>query len=574
MAKFNMIIQAKTLGQAGIKRMGNSMQGLQGRLKNVRMAALSVNTAFKAMAVILTAGAVTRFAKGAIDQADAFGKLSRQTGIAAGTLQSYVNAGKLAGVEQTTIEKSLRRLAQSMREADQGVATYKDAYEALGVEVRDADGNLKTSQQVLGEMANEFKDMENGATKAALAMEIFGRSGSQIIPMLNEGSEALLKWNYQTSEEFSQNAEYFNDQLTMLGFGFDGFRKQLSDALLPALNSIIEAFRELFSTQNDWQALFEVIGFGVRTLSFGLLSSVVLVEELVNTLSLGLELLNKFRKGDFKGMDKARGEFLKDFGDRFNRNKGLFDAIIGGESNAPAEYFKEGTKAAKELASQMNQTFGDAMKDKLEAFAKSLGSVGSQIGDVVVKAFKGMEDALVTFVTTGKMAFADFARSIMADMARIAIRQAIIKPLLSAFTSFITPAKPATPTPTPGKALGGPVVGGASYLVGEQGPEVFTPTGNGNITSNHVLAMDRYRSTGTTATADGVMENGGSISGGGAAVIDLRYDVERINQIDYVTATQFQQGMSQAAREGAKRGEQATLHRLQTSASTRRRVGV
>ena len=130
-AKFDMIIAAKTTGQAAIKRMGNNMQGLQGRLKNVRMAALSVNTAFKAMAIILTAGTFSRFVTGAINQADAFGKLSRQTGIAADSLQAYVNAGKLAGVEQGTIEKGLRRLAQSMREADQGIATYSDSYLSL-----------------------------------------------------------------------------------------------------------------------------------------------------------------------------------------------------------------------------------------------------------------------------------------------------------------------------------------------------------------------------------------------------------------------------------------------------------
>ena len=146
--KFDLLIKAKTAGEAGIKRMGNSMQGLQGRLKNVRMAALSVNTAFRAMAVILTAGALTRVIKGSIDQADAFGKLSRQTGIAADQLQAYVNAGKLAGVEQGTIDKGLRRLAQSMREADQGVATYEDAYRALGVTVRDSEGNLKESEVV------------------------------------------------------------------------------------------------------------------------------------------------------------------------------------------------------------------------------------------------------------------------------------------------------------------------------------------------------------------------------------------------------------------------------------------
>ena len=77
-AKFNLLIAAKTAGTAGIKRMGNSMQGLQGRVKNLRNTVFTLNNAFKAMAVFLAAGTATRFVTGAINQADAFGKLSRR----------------------------------------------------------------------------------------------------------------------------------------------------------------------------------------------------------------------------------------------------------------------------------------------------------------------------------------------------------------------------------------------------------------------------------------------------------------------------------------------------------------
>jgi hypothetical protein len=54
----------------------------------------------------------------------------------------------------------------------------------------------------------------------------------------------------------------------------------------------------------------------------------------------------------------------------------------------------------------------------------------------------------------------------------------------------------------------------------------------------------------------------------------VRYTVERINSVDYVTADQFQQGMARAAQQGATRGEQAALRRLQQSASTRNRLGI
>lgn len=76
-----------------------------------------------------------------------------------------------------------------------------------------------------------------------------------------------------------------------------------------------------------------------------------------------------------------------------------------------------------------------------------------------------------------------------------------------------------------------------------------------------------------------IPENGGSGSeeGGSTAVaapIDVRYSVERINSVDYVTADQFQRGMQSAAAQGAKQGEQSTLKRLQMSGSTRRRLGL
>lgn len=56
--------------------------------------------------------------------------------------------------------------------------------------------------------------------------------------------------------------------------------------------------------------------------------------------------------------------------------------------------------------------------------------------------------------------------------------------------------------------------------------------------------------------------------------IDVRYSVERINSVDYVTADQFQVGIRQAADQGAKRGEQQTLRRLQMSGGTRKRIGM
>ena len=90
-------------------------------------------------------------------------------------------------------------------------------------------------------------------------------------------------------------------------------------------------------------------------------------------------------------------------------------------------------------------------------------------------------------------------------------------------------------------------------------------------------AMARYgaNARGESAQAsNGNESDGGTLAPGGLATIDVRYSIERINNVEYVTASQFQEGMRQAAQQGAAQGEQRTLRRLQQSPSTRKRIGV
>ena len=125
----------------------------------------------------------------------------------------------------------------------------------------------------------------------------------------------------------------------------------------------------------------------------------------------------------------------------------------------------------------------------------------------------------------------------------------------------------------PGFAEGGYVTGATPAVIGEGGePEYVIPE------SKMRTAMSRYSrgSRGNSVIPEsGAAETTGG--GGGTAVaapIDVRYTVERINSVDYVTADQFQTGMQQAAQQGAKQGEQQTLKRLQMSGSTRKRIGI
>ena len=125
-------------------------------------------------------------------------------------------------------------------------------------------------------------------------------------------------------------------------------------------------------------------------------------------------------------------------------------------------------------------------------------------------------------------------------------------------------------------------------LMGEAGAEAILPLqrgpegklgvqASGPDNAQMLAAMNRYQrsikasGTGAQGEAAGVDGPGGAA---GSAAIDVRFKVERINNVDYVTAAEFQEGMQQAAKQGAQRGEQQAIKRLQMSSSTRKRIGL
>ena len=122
-------------------------------------------------------------------------------------------------------------------------------------------------------------------------------------------------------------------------------------------------------------------------------------------------------------------------------------------------------------------------------------------------------------------------------------------------------------------AEGGFVSSPTRALVGEGGQGEYI------IPENRMReSMARYsRGARGSAVVPETGASGTSGEGGGTAVaapIDVRYTVERINSVDYVTADQFQRGMQQAAAQGATQGEQRALTTLRQNTSQRKRIGL
>ena len=139
----------------------------------------------------------------------------------------------------------------------------------------------------------------------------------------------------------------------------------------------------------------------------------------------------------------------------------------------------------------------------------------------------------------------------------------------------------AGPLPLRRYAAGGVANSPQLAVFGERGPEAYVPLPDGRSIPvkmrQRTEALNRYKPISATGTIAAV---GDPAAAGGAGVataggpIDVRYSVERINNVEYVTAEQFRNGMQQAAAQGAQRGEQRALRSLQQSTSVRSKVGL
>jgi hypothetical protein len=302
-------IKADVKGENNIRRLGNSMQGLQGRAKNAALGFKSLKGAVAGFGAVIAGSAIVgglgAMVKKSVDLGDALGKLSTRTGVAQDALIGMRNAAALSDVSNESLAKSLAKLNVNLVEAVEGNATLQSAFKRLGVDIKGADGQVISTEQAMKRLADRFADMPDGVQKTAAAVAVFGRSGADLIPLLNGGAEAMDKFTYKVSNDFSARSELFNDTITILGFKTQGFGLELTDALLPALQSILEVFGDLFSTDQDWTALFEIIKFGLRSVATVLFATIKLVDVFVKTIVYSFDAIGKALQGDFQGAGRA-----------------------------------------------------------------------------------------------------------------------------------------------------------------------------------------------------------------------------------------------------------------------------
>jgi hypothetical protein len=224
-------------------------------------------------AAAFSVGALAEFADHAIESAASLEQMSQAAGVSVESLSSLRLAFAAGNLSQDEMGSSLKKLNSNISEAA-GNAESKGgvAFRALGISVTDASGNLRDAGAVMADVANKFQGFADGPNKAAIAIQLFGRNGQSLIPVLNQGSAGLDTFRAQAeaagivlSGPLAEAADQFSSKFSVIKATLsEGFGNQLSAQLLPVLSTLADQFTASTSSGEAFAMVAGVIVGGVK----------------------------------------------------------------------------------------------------------------------------------------------------------------------------------------------------------------------------------------------------------------------------------------------------------------------
>jgi len=572
-------------------------QKLQGTMSGMSVIGANFGRIIGALGVGLSLQQAASAMKNLIDKADGFKDISQKTGVAVETLSQFSQVAENSGTSIDAVAIGLKKLSSNMVQASAGNREMLAIFDALNVSFTDSQGNLRDTGDVMMDIGDRFTTMEDGALKSATAVKLLGKSGSELIPMLNEGSKGVTQFSAVIDTEFAEASDKFNENIKSM-------QNSIEKGLVDALKKVLPLINDFIESQNNMPSFDEIIVSGVQSaaveeqkklllqiqnttgeleaaqarlvaanddvskvligssinilkdLLAGYQSQLEALDQQVKNLGASAELagiqINVSKKpylnpdigtrnppminqkklatavgGGTGGTDelkkfledqKASIELLKLEGKQASMTaldyklltdqqkfKSELDKLLIGKSGEKVDAFRAEAMALEQTKLELikanavyKQSIEGGFMEGLAKIREKAMDVGGQISDAMTNAFSGMEDALVSFVMTGKADFKSLANSIISDLIRIQIRSMLAGMFggggfnlgslfgMGGGGQFSYGAGGYTGM-GPFMAKGGPVSANSPYIVGEKGPELFMPGSSGSIVPNNAL---------------------------------------------------------------------------------------
>ena len=228
------------------------------------------------------------------------------TGLSTDALQEYSFMAELVDTDVSTITGSLAKMTKNMSSAKDGTGSSAEAFKALGVAVTDSNGELRSTDEVFGEVLNALGEMSNETEKNALAMDIFGKSAMELNPLIAVGAEGIEEYKnqahemgYVLSEETLGSLGDVDDTLQMLNNQFTSVKQQIAVALLPVVEEITKAFLD-WASSVDWVQVGNTIKTVVGKIGNVIKALTPIVQAVIDVVSIIISKLVEFFTMEWK----------------------------------------------------------------------------------------------------------------------------------------------------------------------------------------------------------------------------------------------------------------------------------
>ena len=234
------ILSAQDRASEVLRRLSGTVDGMQRSFDNIAAPLLR----FQGLWATLVGGAVVAGIRSLVSGIDDLNDAAQALGTTAVELSGLRQAAGEAGVGAETLDTALTRLNINLSEAAAGSKQQVALFNALGVSVRDISGNVRPATEVLAQLASAFSRMEDGPAKAALAIDLFGKAGARLVPLLNGGAAGLQRFSGLTQETVDA-ANKLQAETDKLSASWERFKFTLAAGVIPAINKTIEALTGL-----------------------------------------------------------------------------------------------------------------------------------------------------------------------------------------------------------------------------------------------------------------------------------------------------------------------------------------
>lgn len=467
-----------------------------------------------------------------------FQDLADKIGDTATAVASLKPASDVSGVSLDTVSAASVRLTSSLSKTDDEAKGAGKAIKDLGLNFEEFK-NLSPVEQI-DTVAKAMNGLEDGSQKTAIAVEIFGRAGAELIPFLNDLADGAERQTKLTEEQIRQADEY-TKSTARLKSQFESFLQLQTAEAIPVLTQVQQAFADIASQEVVIEQVTEAVRIAMKAAIIVFQTIAVVASDVGFVfLSVGREIgawaaqLAALASGDLKGF-RAISEAVKEDGERARRELDAFQerimsigqpqASASGEG-APekkrkaslqpyvafdadaftkaaqeeqnilneaqrlgAEYRlridKEEQKAREEMMKQWFATIDEEQEAAIKAGQELLVKNTTEF-DRYIEQFRGQVQSTIgeglEGIITGN--FENIGNSFKNLLKRMAADYASSQITKFLFESFgFSGGFPIAGA----RANGGPVSSGGTYLVGERGPELFTPSISGTIVPNNKL---------------------------------------------------------------------------------------